>query len=95
MDAAQIEGHHLWREFLGAVSDQFSMAVSLSQRMILFQNLLQTVAQQLDAVAQRTYYETNESDAACGPARTARNMRKTLSTRSAIAHTINLRNSLL
>ena len=25
MDAAQIEGHHLWREFLGAVSDQFSM----------------------------------------------------------------------
>jgi hypothetical protein len=23
MDAAQIEGHHLWREFLGAVSDQF------------------------------------------------------------------------
>jgi uncharacterized membrane protein len=28
-------------------------AVSLSQRMILFQNLLQTVAQQLDAVAQR------------------------------------------
>ena len=43
MEAAQIEGHHLWREFLGAVSDQFSWAVSLSQRMILFQNLLRTV----------------------------------------------------
>ena len=25
MDAAPIEGDHLWREFLGAVSDQFSM----------------------------------------------------------------------
>jgi hypothetical protein len=36
MDAAQIEGHHLWSEFLGAV-DQCSMAISLSQRMILFQ----------------------------------------------------------
>ena len=33
-------------------------AVSLPQRMILFQNLLQTVAQQLDAVAQRTLSET-------------------------------------
>ncbi len=50
MDAAQIEGHHLWREFLGAVS----------QRMILFQNLLQTVTQQLDAFAQRTVYETRD-----------------------------------
>jgi hypothetical protein len=58
MDAAQIEGDHLWREFLGAVSDQFSMGRSLSQRMILFQNLLQTVAQQLDAVAQSTLCAT-------------------------------------
>jgi hypothetical protein len=33
-------------------------AVSLSQRMILFQNLLQTVVQQPDAVAQRTLCET-------------------------------------
>jgi len=38
MDAAQIEGHHLWREFLGAVLPTIS-------------SLLQTVAQQLDAVA--------------------------------------------
>jgi hypothetical protein len=25
IDAARIEGHHLWRDFLGAVSDPFSM----------------------------------------------------------------------
>ena len=45
VDTAWIEGHHLWREFLG-----------VSQRMILFQNLLQTVAQHLDALAQRTVF---------------------------------------
>ena len=53
MDAAKIEGHHLWREFLGAV-DQFSMGRFALPTHFLFQNLLQTVAQQLDAVAQRT-----------------------------------------
>jgi hypothetical protein len=57
MDAAQIEGHHLWREFLGAV-DQFSMGRFALPTHVLFQNLLQTVAQQLDAVAQRTTFET-------------------------------------
>jgi len=50
MDAAQIEGHHLRREFLGAV-DQFSMGRFALPTHVLFQNLLQTVAQQLDAVA--------------------------------------------
>jgi hypothetical protein len=54
MDAAQIEDHHLWREFLGAVSDQFSMGRFALPTMISFQTLLQTVAQQLDAVAQTT-----------------------------------------
>jgi hypothetical protein len=59
MDAAQIEGHHLWREFLGASPINSRWAVSLSQRMILFQNLLQTVAQHLDAVAQRTGFSAS------------------------------------
>jgi hypothetical protein len=58
MDAAQIEGDHLWREFLGAVSDQFSMGRFALPAHVLFQNLLQTIAQRLDAVAKRTVYAT-------------------------------------
>jgi len=59
MGATQIEDPHLWREFLGAV-DQFSMRRFALPTHVLFQNLLQTVTQQLDAVARRTVCGTGD-----------------------------------
>ena len=38
MDAAPIEGDHLWREFLGAVSDQFQIGRFALPTMIYLEN---------------------------------------------------------
>jgi hypothetical protein len=61
MDAAQIEGHHLWREFLGAVSDQFSMGRFALPAHDFISELASDGCPATDAVAQRTSFETAEA----------------------------------